>query len=138
MFYGRYDHSLDDKNRLRIPARLKKGLGDDGACIGVSKNNKCLVIYPRYTIESIGNKLRDQLVPKEKQNAIRRFLASIYDIEEDAQGRFTLNNFLRESSGITKDLVFVGMNDRIELWDSKTFDSMIDDEEDIDLSEFGI
>ncbi|MDE6967405.1 MAG: hypothetical protein K2P12_01990 [Clostridia bacterium] len=146
LFFGKYEHSLDSKYRLRIPARLKEELMKDEPrptkedAPSIAKNGDgSLVIYPASTIRRIGEKIRDLGVPKEKRQKLMVFLSNIYPIDEDSQGRFTLNATLREYAGITKDVVFVGECDRIALWDrAKWQEYEANCPEDISLEEYGI
>lgn len=138
MFFGKYEHSLDSKNRIRIPARLKAELGADAPSIAKNTDGS-LVIYPASTINMIGEKIKEQVVPKEKRQALLVFLSNMYPIDEDNQGRFTLNSTLREHAGITKDVVFVGDCDRIVLWDKDRWNEYeAQCPQDISLEEFGI
>ena len=69
------------------------------------------------------------------------FMSSIYPIDEDSQGRFTLNATLRAHAGISKDIVFVGFNDRIMLWDKarwEAYEANSNNDEEFDLSDYGI
>ena len=146
LFYGKYEHSLDNKYRLRIPSRLREELfkdelrpsKDNPFCI--AKNDEgSLVIFPASTIKKNGEKSQDIGVPREKRNKLLVFLSSVYPIDEDAQGRFTLNATLREYAGIKKDIVFVGDCDRITLWDKTRWEAYeASCTEDIGLEEYGI
>lgn len=145
LFYGKYEHSLDSKYRLRVPFRLKEELKEQSitenenlACIAKG-NDGSLTIYPMCTIKKIAEKIKDLGVPKEKRKALQVFLASIYPIDEDGQGRFTLNSSLREYAGIKKDVVFIGDCDRIVLWDKERWEAYESScTEDVSLAEYGI
>ena len=140
LFYGKYEHSLDNKYRVRIPARLKAELGTEAPSIAKGEDGS-LVIYPASTINTIGEKIKTLGVPKAKHKNLMVFMSSIYPIDEDSQGRFTLNATLRAHAGISKDIVFVGFNDRIMLWDKarwEAYEANSNNDEEFDLSDYGI
>lgn len=122
MFYGSFYHSLDEKNRCRIPARLRKQLGD-GTPVIVKGQDRCLYIYSERHIKDMEEQLKNANAQQHQLKALRLFLASMYNIEEDKQKRFTLNNALKEYANIGKEIVFVGVNGRIELWNKEAWDN---------------
>lgn len=138
MFYGKYEHCLDDKNRLRLPKCFKEELGEETPSIAKGEDGS-LVIYPARTINLIGEKIRSLGIPKEKHQAMLVFLSNIYPIVEDNQKRFTLNSILREHAGISKEVVFIGECDRIVLWDKDKWNEYeAQCPQDISLDEYGI
>lgn len=150
LFFGKFEHSLDNKYRLRIPSRLRDSLIKNEKKIAVREegepfayiakgNDGNLVIYPASTIQKISDNIQTIGQTKETRKAIQVFLASIYPIDEDSQGRFTLNALLREFAGIKKDVIFVGDCDRITLWDKvawEKFENSCPDTDGLDI--FGI
>lgn len=130
MFMGQYDHSLDEKGRLTIPSKFRESLGPQFV---VSKGlDGCLYAYPLSEWEKIGEKLNS--LPnnlKEVRKFKRFFMASATTVDCDKQGRVLLSAPLREYAGLEKDATLVGMNDRIEIWDTKKFtdDLAVDDDE---------
>ena len=136
MFFGSFEHSLDGKNRLRIPASFKEGLGENPN-IAIGRDGG-LVIYPASTIRAISMSIREKGVPKEKRPAIRAFLANMFQLSEDSQGRFIISSKLRVVAGINKEVVFVGVDDRVELWSLDRWTSIDLEDSDIDLSDYGI
>jgi MraZ protein len=130
MFMGQYDHSLDEKGRLTIPSKFRESLGPQFV---VSKGlDGCLYAYPLSEWEKIGEKLNS--LPnnlKEVRKFKRFFMASATTVDCDKQGRVLLSASLREYAGLEKDATLVGMNDRIEIWDTKKFtdDLAVDDDE---------
>ena len=120
MFFGEYSHALDEKGRIRIPSKLKIGLGEYVATKGV---DNCIYIFSKSYfenefLESINKVSAYSLTG---QNAVRAILSSTFEIEEDAQGRFVIPASLREFAGITKNVVSVGVGKRIEIWDEQTW-----------------
>lgn len=121
MFYGSFYHSLDAKNRCRIPARLREQLGN-GTHVIVKGQDRCLYIYSASQINGLAEQLKNANAQQKQIKALRLFLASMYNIEEDGQKRFTLNNSLKEYANIEKDVVFVGVNGRIEVWNKDAWE----------------
>jgi MraZ protein len=118
-FRGTFDHTLDAKNRLTVPARYRATLAegvvmampvDLEPCVGVWRPQE----YERYTERALA-----QLPPLSPRLAEleRFFYGSSQDAELDAAGRIMLPSFLLEHAGLAKDVVVVGAGDRLELWD---------------------
>jgi len=121
MFFGQYNYQLDEKNRARVPSKLRLGLSNSYV---ITKGlNNSLFIYSKDYFES---QFLDKLntVPTfdiEAQRPIRALLSSSFEVEEDKQGRFVIPANLREFAGITKDVVFVGVGHRLELWSAENW-----------------
>ena len=116
MFLGENHHSLDAKGRLIVPAKLREKLGP---IFVVTKGigDKYICIYPISTWNAIAEKLKG--IPSADKDGVRfqRFLiGSAHECEPDAQGRVLIPLILREYAGIVKEVVSVGMTDRIEIW----------------------
>jgi MraZ protein len=118
-FRGTFDHTLDAKNRLTVPARYRATLAegvviampvDLEPCIGVWQPAQ----YERYTERALAElpPLSPRLAELE-----RFFYGSSHDADLDAAGRIMLPNFLAEHAGLSKDVVVVGAGERLELWD---------------------
>ena len=115
MLGGEYRHQCDAKYRLRIPAKLKKELGEN--CVITKGNDGCLFLLPKVEMDNILNKIENlSIFNSQLQKPLRFLFSSAVEIEEDNQGRFLLPANLREFAGITKDVVFVGVGNRAELW----------------------
>lgn len=116
MLNGNFEHSLDEKQRVRIPAKLKKDLGSDSPVI-TKGANKCLYIYSNATIEAINRKMLAEPPKNQKELlALRKFASSMFTLKEDAQGRFGLPQQMIEYAEIKKEVVFIGVVDHVELW----------------------
>ena len=142
MFLGEYYHQLDEKNRLRIPAKLRNGLGNN--YIIMKGSNSCLFVYSSSEMQALMNeKLKSvPLSDVVAQKSIRMLFSSGFEVEEDNQGRFTLPQNLKEFAGIKKNIVSVGVGNRIELWAEENwkeynnggdFDAILGD-----LSKYGV
>ncbi len=118
MFIGEYSHTLDDKKRLSLPARFRKGLGNK---IIITKGfESCLVVYTLKEWESISEKLANLPVSQsEARGYARLVLGGAMEIEIDKLGRALLPDYLAEYAGIKKNAVICGLSKRIEIWDSE-------------------
>ena len=117
MFLGEYEHSLDAKGRLAIPARFRALLGE-GAVI--TRNfDGCLVIYPADVWRTVAERLDSLTSTQEAARMAKRFVFSgATECEFDKQGRVLVPAFLRTYAGLGETAVVVGQYSRIEIWDS--------------------
>lgn len=112
---GEYQHSIDPKGRLFIPARFREGLGE--SFIATRGLDHCLFLYPREEWERIERKLKE--IPFTRADArafIRLFFSGASECEIDRQGRALLPASLREFARITRDVVVIGVSNRVEIW----------------------
>lgn len=115
-YVGKFNHQLDQKNRLRIPHRLKATLGNQFVIVRGTRG--CLFIYSEEEFEQrYLSRINDISITDDEENdALVELLGSIDIPEEDNQGRFILSARHRKIANIEKNVVFVGMLNRIELW----------------------
>ena len=129
MFMGEYNHSVDAKGRLIVPAKFREQLGEEFV---VTKGlDGCLFVYPQEEWKHIEDKFREvPLTTKDARKFSRFFFAGAASCEIDKQGRILIPGVLREYAGLEKDVVLVGVLSRIEIWDkhnweeSNTYDDM--------------
>lgn len=113
MFVGEYYHQIDEKNRLRIPSKIRKSLGE---CTIVKGSEGCLYILPASEVSKIMDKIDNIPMYSPAQKSLRMIFSSAFNVEEDSQGRFLLPASLKAFASITKDVVFIGVGNRCELW----------------------
>lgn len=111
---GEYQHTLDAKGRLFIPAKLREELGETFH-LTVS-DEKCLWAYNAEGWQSFVDKIRT--MPYVDRKKMRPFFAFAAKCELDAQGRALLPQGLRDFAGLTKSVTVVGCDDHAEFWDS--------------------
>ncbi len=106
-FNGRFNNRLDDKNRIRIPAKFKAELGADYKLAFAP--GECIYVLPqseyRKILEGFGEV---SFFDEKKQEAIAAFTGSVYDVTEDNQGRILIPAELKEYAKIDKDIVITG------------------------------
>jgi len=115
MFMGQFQHSLDPKGRLIIPARFRELLGD--TFILTKGLDRCLFVYPKDEWAVLEQKLKSlPFTQKDARAFIRFFFSGAVEIEMDKQGRILVPPQLREYANIDKDLVIIGVSNRAEIW----------------------
>lgn len=115
VFLGEFQHALDDKGRLIIPARFRDGLGE--RFIVTRGLDQCLFAYPEAEWQVLESRLKSLPLTKADARAFVRFLFSgAYECEPDRQGRIMLPAGLRQYAGLEKDVAVIGVSTRVEIW----------------------
>ncbi len=115
MFTGEYNHSIDAKGRVIVPAKFRELLGDEFV---VTKGlDGCLFAYPTSEWEGIEEKFRTLPSNAQTRRFMRFFFAGAASCEVDKQGRILIPTNLREHAGLQKDIVSAGVLNRVEIWD---------------------
>lgn len=118
MLIGEFEHSIDTKGRLVLPAKIKDDLGKE--FIVTKGLDGCLFGYSLAEWNKFEEKLKAlPLTNKITRDFVRFFLSGAVEEETDKQGRFLLPANLREYASLTKDAVIIGVGTRIEIWDKK-------------------
>ena len=123
MFLGRFNHTLDEKGRLAIPARFRSEL--QAGLVITRGTDRCLSVYPLSTWETLAAKL--DALPMGDANArnLRRAaFAAAEPAELDKQGRIILPERLRAYANLDGTVAVVGMNTFLELWDLQTWETL--------------
>lgn len=115
MFMGEYNHTIDAKGRLIIPVKFRESLGDEFV---ITKGlDGCLFVYTDEEWQNFENKLRTlPLTNKNARQFTRFFLAGAAACEVDKQGRILIPQVLREFASLEKEVVLVGVANRVEIW----------------------
>ena len=119
MWYGEYHHTLDDKDRFIFPAKFREKLkalkkrkfyitrGLDG----------CLSIFLQEAWQELENKLKSLPFTRQQSRHFNRlFFSGACEIEIDSQGRIAVPGYLKEFAQIKREIIIVGLADRIEVW----------------------
>ena len=121
---GEYQHTLDAKGRLFIPAKLREQLGDGFV---VTKGlDECLFLYPQKAWDELEQKIRQ--LPMSKSRGLQRFfLSAAGDVTVDRQARIVIPTTLRSYANLERDVVVIGVGERAELWDARRWNAYTDD-----------
>ena len=121
---GTYEHSLDAKGRLFIPAQLRRELGDTlYVTMGL---DGCLAVYPQETWDTFTAKFA--ALPMSESVAMRPLFANAAKCELDSQGRIVIPQKLRRYAGLDKDVVIIGVHDRAEIWSADAWAAQEEEE----------
>jgi transcriptional regulator MraZ len=116
MFLGEFQHSLDTKGRVILPARYRDQLAE-GAYVTKGRGG-CLSVFTPEDFEDVASQVREQSKRGAKElNAARVFFSGALEVRPDKQGRVALPQNLREYAGLTREVVVAGVFSRIEIWD---------------------
>ena len=122
MFYGTFEHALDEKNRLMIPSKLREEIPEaEGRVFYVTRGlNSCLFAYTQQGWQQVVSKLqagRESMKSANARNFLRLFFGHAMRQELDTAGRILLPDPLRQMAGIRRDVALVGVMDRVEIWE---------------------
>lgn len=126
---GEYNHTIDAKGRLFIPAKFRESLG--GQCVVTKGLDGCLFIYAADAWRELREKI-DSLPMSKARNLQRFFMSSASDCQADSQGRILIPSNLRDFAGLTKNATIIGVSNRAEIWDTdrwKEYNDQISAEE---------
>lgn len=121
MLMGEYTHSIDAKGRLILPAKFRDELGD---VFVITKGlDNCLFVYGKKEWAILEEKLKQLPLAKAEARAfVRFFFAGAAEIECDKQGRALLPLNLREYAQLDKDVIVLGILNRVEIWSKTIWD----------------
>lgn len=118
---GEYQHNIDEKGRMIVPAKFRNGLGDRFVLTRGLDN--CLFIYPMEEWEILENKLKNlPLTKKDARSFTRFFFSGAVECELDKQGRISVPQTLRSYSKLEKECIVIGVSNRVEIWSKSTWD----------------
>ena len=127
MFRGRYEHTIDLKGRVSLPARFREVLKDkyDDQLI-ITNFDGCLVAYPDEEWRVIEEKVSSlSMVKKEVKSFQRFFISGATECSIDKQGRILIPPGLRKYAKLEKDIVFAGLTKKIEIWSKEMWEQEI-------------
>ena len=122
-FRGHFEHSLDAKNRLSIPARFRTAFAS--GTVLAKDPETCVAVWTPQTHETIIERALSGLNPmgSEYRKLSRFYQGNSFEIELDASGRVTLPPTLMAHAGIEKEVVVVGVGDHLEVWGRERWES---------------
>lgn len=125
MLAGTYTHQMDEKGRIRIPAKLRDELGKDKRLfITCGPHNCLLVLTEEMAEEALKSMSNDKFSTSDFSSIRRRIMTSGFIIEDDAQGRTLLTQKLINHAQLKKNIVTVGNLNRVEIWSQENWDRL--------------
>jgi MraZ protein len=116
MFIGEYQHTIDSKGRVAIPAKFRRQL-TKGAVVTKGLDD-CLFLYSKEEWQKLADKLAALPISKANTRAFARLmLAGAMDVDIDSQGRIVLPEYLRKYASMQRKVVIAGLYNRLEIWD---------------------
>lgn len=126
MLIGEYEHSLDAKGRLIMPAKLRQDMGEK--FIVTKGLDGCLFAFSQNEWLNFETKLKTlPLSDKNARNFVRFFLSGATECELDKQGRFLIPANLRNAASLIKEAIVIGVGTRLEIWNKETWEKCDED-----------
>ena len=125
MFFGSFRHQIDQKNRMRVPAKFKAEIGSN--FVITKGTSSCLFLLPEQNNGLLTKIAQVPVFDLEAQKSVRAILSSAFVAEEDGQGRVLVPKELLAHANITKNIVFVGVGERVEIWAEEKWDKYNND-----------
>ena len=127
MLIGEYEHTLDAKGRLIMPAKIRDDIGEK--FIVTKGLDGCLFGFSQTEWSNFEEKLKTlPLTNKNARDFVRFFLSGATECEIDKQGRFLITSNLREYATMDKEVVIIGVGTRIEIWNKEKWKSYNNDD----------
>nr|WP_236777888.1 division/cell wall cluster transcriptional repressor MraZ [Anoxybacter fermentans] len=121
---GEYLHSMDDKGRLIMPAKFRESLGE--TFVVTRGLDNCLFVYPMEEWRILEEKLKSlPMTRKDARAFVRFFFSGATECGLDKSGRISLPQNLREYASLEKEVVIIGVSNRIEIWSKENWDSYL-------------
>jgi MraZ protein len=130
MFYGTYEHTLDNKDRIIIPAKFREIFKEHYVeRFYVTRGlEQCLFVFTEESWRSYEKKFRENLFVKKDDRFFNRlFFSGACDAICDKQGRILIPEYLKSYAEIVQDVVIIGVSDRIEIWAREKWQSFYND-----------
>jgi MraZ protein len=117
MLVGEFDHTIDEKNRLTLPAKFREAFA--GGLVVTRGMDGCLYVFPREEWEASVEARLAELDPLSKEGRLmqRYFYSGAAEADPDKQGRVMVPTALSDHAGLGRDVVIAGVRDHLEIWD---------------------
>jgi len=119
MFYGEHEHSIDNKGRLIIPSKFREAVKEyDIHKFYITRGlDKCLFLFTENEWKAQEGKFKSiSFTRPEARKFNRLFFSGASEIECDKQGRILVPKYLKDFAGIKRDVMIIGVSNRIEIW----------------------
>ena len=134
MFTGNYRHTIDDNNRLAIPSSIRKCVDEkkEGKGFFITPGlDKCLALYSPLHFEETSEKLTEPMFTNRKARNFQRLFFSMSSsvVTCDKQGRIIIPQLHKDYAGLKKEVIIIGVMDKIEIWDLQQWNEFEEDNE---------
>ena len=134
MFTGKHLHTIDDNNRLAIPSSIRKCVDEkkEGKGFFITPGlDKCLALYSPLHFEETSEKLTEPMFTNRKARNFQRLFFSMSSsvVTCDKQGRIIIPQLHKDYAGLKKEVIIIGVMDKIEIWDLKHWNEFEEDNE---------
>ncbi|HEY4516306.1 MAG TPA: division/cell wall cluster transcriptional repressor MraZ [Candidatus Paceibacterota bacterium] len=121
MLIGEYTHTIDDKNRVSLPAKFRGILGKK--LVVTPGLDNCLFTFTAKEWERVAKKLSENasMLSSDMRSFTRYMFAGAYEAEVDSIGRILIPDFLRDRAGLRGKVVMIGVQNRVEIWGEKNW-----------------
>ena len=120
MLIGEYTHSIDDKNRISLPAKFRTEMGKK--IVVTPGLDQCLFVFTLKEWKIIEEKLNHSSLLQADNRSFNRFMfAGAVEAEVDSIGRILIPDFLRDRANLKNKVVVIGVSSRVEIWNEKTW-----------------
>ena len=132
MFTGKYLHTIDDNNRLAIPSSIRKCVDEkkEGKGFFITPGlDKCLALYSPLHFEETSEKLNEPMFTNRKARNFQRLFFSMSSsvVTCDKQGRIIIPQLHKDYAGLKKEVIIIGVMDKIEIWDLQQWNEFEED-----------
>ena len=133
MFMGEFNHTIDPKNRVIVPAKFREGLGEK--FVVSAGLDGCLYLMKNEDWESFAESLNELPINKESRQLVRFFMRNAQECEPDKQGRIIIPQGLVDLAKLEKDVVLTGAGKKVEIWSKESLDGETPEESMEDIVE---
>lgn len=122
MLIGQYEHTIDIKKRLALPAKFRGELGEK---VIITKGvESCLVVYTEKEFKIVSDKISNLTISQsEARSFTRTMLASAMEVTLDKLGRILVPDYLKKYAGLNKNVIICGLSNRLEIWDLESWNA---------------
>ena len=122
MLIGQYEHTIDNKKRLALPAKFRGELGDK--VIITRWMESCLAVYTEKEWKIVSDKIINLTMTQiEARSFSRMMLAGAMEVSLDKLGRILVPDYLKKYAGLNKNVVICGLSNRLEIWDLESWNT---------------
>ncbi|MEK7062880.1 MAG: division/cell wall cluster transcriptional repressor MraZ [Patescibacteria group bacterium] len=121
MLIGEYTHTIDDKNRVSLPAKFRQLLGKK--LVVTPGLDNCLFLFTDKEWDKVAGKLSENasMLSADMRSFTRYMFAGAFEAEIDSIGRILIPDFLRARAGLKSKVALIGVQNRVEIWDEKNW-----------------